>query len=332
MAKPTVSAVAEHAGVSVASVSRVLNGLPARPEMVERVRKSVAELGYVPDAAARSLKARRTHQICLSVADLGNPVYVAMTRGVERAAAEQGYRLVLSAIGLDSDRAVEQVDALKDGSADGLIISPLRITDELVEALESSPLPVVVIGSLPEKVEIDNVRVDSARGIELAAEHLAAEGRKRIAFLNGPRDTVPGSSRHEGFLRAMDSLRLSPAGVWEAEDFVAQAGYDVMRGVSPKFDALVCANDLLAVGAMKALGEQGLRSPDDVAITGMDNTELGAFWTPTLTSIDLMAEERGALAAEMLLSRLGDPKRECQRLTVAPQLNLRESSKGVRAN
>ncbi len=148
--RPTLITVARLAGVSVASVSRVLNGGSATPAMEERVRTAAGQLGYVPDAGARSLRAGRTQQLALAVADVGNPTYVAMMRGIESKVRASGYRLLVHSTGSDSADEVSLVESLGHRYVDGLIICPIRITHELLRALASAATPVVVVGNLPE--------------------------------------------------------------------------------------------------------------------------------------------------------------------------------------
>jgi len=328
--KSNLVRVAERAGVSIASVSRVLNGLPASAAISERVRSAANELGYVPNAAARSLKVGRTEQIALAVADVGNPVYVSMMHAVTGVVASAGFRLVLSSTGSDPIDQINLLKSLNRGFADGLILSPLRVTPDLVEELRSSHLPLVIIGSLPKGVEVDNVRANSRKGVGLAVKHLHAQGRRHIAFLNGPLDTVPGTARLSGYLKAMNALALPVTSDLqvEASDFTYQAGLAATRILlnqsSP--DAIVCANDLLAVAAMKVIAERGLRVPHDIALVGMDNTNIAELANPALTSVDLGSSKRGRKAAKLLLARLDDPNRPVQNIIVSPSLVVRESS------
>lgn len=327
--RPTLVQVAEHAGVSVASASRALNGASASLEMVERVEAAAAQLGYVADVMARSLKVGRTEQLALSVADLGNPVYVTMMRAVETVVRGAGYRLVLSSTGSDAEEEIQILRNLNRGYADGLMMSPLRITPGLITELSASRLPLVVVGTLPAGVKVDNVRANSPRGIGLAVDHLVETGRRRIAFLNGPLDTVPGARRARGFARACRAAGLpdtQPRVL--AEDFTHDAGQraaeELLDGPLP--DALLCANDLLAVGAMRTLLRRGVRVPEQVAVVGMDDTDLARQCTPSLTSVSLGSAERGRLAATLLLDRLADPDKPPRRVTVQPRLSIRESS------
>ena len=328
--RPTLGQVAELAGVSVASVSRVLNDLPASPEMASRVRAAATELGYAPDAMARSLKVGRTDQLALVVADVGNPVYVTMMNAVAAAVRTSGYRLVLSTDQSDPDEELRILAGLGRGYADGVILSPLRVTDALLAELRRPRVPTVVIGTLPDDIGVDNVRADSPRGMGLLVRHLIDTGRRRIGFVNGPIDTVPGKARQRGFDRAVRRLGLDRAEcpTVAADDFTFEAGLaaapQLLAGALP--DAVVCANDLLAVGVMHHIVAMDLKVPGDVAVAGMDDTDLAGMIFPGLTSVNLGSADRGTIAASLLLERIKDPDRPPRRITVAPRLVVRGST------
>jgi LacI family transcriptional regulator len=210
---------------------------------------------------------------------------------------------------------------------DGMIISPIRITDAHAEALASSPVPVVVIGQLPDDVPVDNVRTDSRTGIALAVDHLVGTGRRRIGFINGPLDTVPGAARDAGFRAAAVRHGLDESLV-EVGDFHYSAGRAaaerLLARVEP--DALVCANDLIAVGALHALLVARMRVPEDVALVGMDDTELAQMSFPQISSVSLGSEVRGRRAAELLVERIDQPGLPPRRAHVEPRLVIRASS------
>ncbi|GAA0931471.1 LacI family DNA-binding transcriptional regulator [Kribbella koreensis] len=335
----------------MASVSRVLNGLPATGEMVERVQRAVEELGYVPDARARSLKVGRTFQLTLAVADVGNPVYVTMMRAVEEVVSAAGYRLVVTTTGPDVVDEVALVRGMARGYADGLVISPLRVDDDLIKSIRECDVPVVVAGNVPASAGVDTVRANSPKGMLLAVEHLLATGRKRIAFVNGPVDTVPGTARAKGFADAMKASGLRAVAEVEAVDFTFAAGREAgvellsgldigvrgsgaeARGGRPgaearggRLDAVIAANDLLAVGIMHELAARELVVPDDVAVIGMDDSELAEQCFPPLTSVNLGSAERGRRAAELLLARIDDDTRAPRRIVVQPTLSVRKST------
>jgi LacI family transcriptional regulator len=353
VSRPTIAGVARAAGVSVASVSRVLNGLPATEEMVERVQRAVEELGYVPDSRARSLKVGRTFQLTLAVADVGNPVYVTMMRAVEEVVSAAGYRLVVTTTGPDVVDEVALVRGMARGYADGLVISPLRVDDDLIKSIRECDVPVVVAGNVPSSAGVDTVRANSPKGMLLAVEHLLAKGRRRIAFVNGPVDTVPGTARAKGFADAMKANGLRPAAEVEAVDFTfaagREAGAELLAGLGGgarkpgsagraagragsagaadgRLDAVIAANDLLAVGIMHELAARDLVVPGDVAVIGMDDSELAEQSFPPLTSVNLGSAERGRRAAELLLARIEDDTRTPRRIVVQPTLSVRKST------
>lgn len=304
--QPTIVSIADRAGVSIASVSRVLNGLGARRDTVERVERAAADLGYVPNAVARSLKDGRTRQLTFAMPDIGNPVYVAMVRAIQAVAKTAGYRLLLHSTDAVVDDELAVLRSLGDRTSDGLIICPIRITDAHLRALRDAAGPVVVIGSLPDDVPVDSVRADSVAGAALAVRHLYETGRRRIAFVNGPADTVPGRNRDEGYRTALAECGLphDPSLVVHT-DFGIDSGAEAAARVLPHSpDAVFCANDQLALGAARALHARGLRIPQDVAVAGMDDSMLAQAGWPPLTSVDLGSTERGRQAAELLLKRL----------------------------
>lgn len=328
--RSTLVGVAKQAGVSIASVSRVLNGLSTSPDVKRKVEQAAAELDYVPDAVARSLKVGRTEQIAFAVSDVGNPVYVSMMHAANGVLCEAGFRLVISSTGNDPADQIDVLRSVNRGYADGLILVPLRLTEPLLAELQSSRIPLTVIGTLPERVELDNVRAGSPAGVGLALDHLHAQGRRRIAFVNGPVDTVPGTARLAGYLSAVERLELA-ANVElqvEADDFTYDAGLRATEALlaqsSP--DAILAANDLLAVAAMKVLGRHGLTIPDDVAVIGMDDTELADVANPSLTSVNLGSTERACAAADLLLSRIAEPTLPPRQVAIAPTLTIREST------
>lgn len=326
-ARPTLSQVADLAGVSVASVSRVLNGLPASPEMTTRVRTAVDALGYTPDARARSLKVGRTEQLVLVVPDVGNPVYTGLMRAVAAVVKDAGYRLLLSTGNSEVAEEIAILDGLSSGYADGVIISPLRMTEPILQALQRLRHPAVVIGTPPAAVPLDAVQADSAAGVELAMQHLVDTGRHRIAFVNGPVDTVPGSARQRGFDRADERLLAGAGRRYATAAFTVDAGREIAeRVLDDQPDAVLCANDLLAFGVMRVAHSRGIRVPDELAVVGIDDTDLAAVVSPGLTSVNLGSGERGAAAARLLLARIADPDRPPERVVVDPWLTVRESS------
>lgn len=327
-AAPTITTVARLANVSVASASRVLNGIRTTPDTLARVKEAAEAVGYVPNAAARSLRSRRTGQIAFAMPDVSNPVYTTMVSSIQEVARAAGWRLMLHSTGADPEDELEMLRDLKRRYVDGLILCSLHLTAAHETELAAAAVPVIVIGR-PTKLA-DSVRANSRKGAAEAVKHLHAGGRRRIALLNGPQHTAPGSSRRLGYLDGLRACGLDrdDALCEVADDFMVEPGRCAAERLlaRTKPDAIFCANDLLAVGALSALRTANLDVPGDLALVGMDNTGLSELTWPPLTTIDLGSSERARIAAELLLKRIERPGRRLQSVGVEPRLVVRASS------
>ncbi len=328
--RPTVITVAREAGVSIASVSRVLNGLPTSRHVAERVQEASRRLGYAPAAAARSLNAGRPPPLALAVPDIANPVYVEIMRAIEDATRASGFRLLVHSTGSDAADELDLLESLRRRYVDGLVMTSLRMSDAHLRALAAAAVPVVVIGNVPDEFPIDSVRTSSRKAVKLAVDHLLQTGRERIGLVNGPLDTGPGRARGESFAQSLAEagIEADPALVEVGDDFTHHAGYEAARKLLARtsVQGLLCANDLIAFGALKALAEAGVSVPTETALVGIDDTELAAMVTPSLSSVSLGAADRGRLAAKLLLERLAEPSLPPRRFEVEPRLVTRESS------
>ena len=215
---------------------------------------------------------------------------------------------------------------------DGLIICSLKVTSTFLKQVEAARQRVCVIGSIPEAVPVDSVRVDSAAGAGLALAHLVDTGRQQIAFINGDAHTVPAEARLRGYQAEFERQHLNfDSALVMNTAFTVQGGYDAaatLLGRAPGIDAFFCANDLIALGALRKLQELGKNVPQEIAVVGMDNIDLTRVSNPTLSSVSLLAGERGRLAAELLLERLEEPDLEPRNIVIMPRLVIRESSTG----
>lgn len=328
----TIVDVAEKSGVSIATVSRVLNRTGRYSEETQRKVEAIArEIGYTPNYLAKSLKRKRTEQVALAVADIGNPVYVAMAKAIQQVVKNHGYRLVLLSTEALVSEELTIIKSLAKQYVDGLIISPLLYGEEHRALIKQAKQPVVVISGTGSDPEIDSVLVDSSQGVRLAMEHLLAQGYSQIAFLNGPPSTVPGISRLNGYYGSLiEHGLITREDLVFDSDFTFAGGYEsakkmIAAGIRP--DAMMCANDLMALGVLRYLREAKIRVPEDIAVVGMDDIEHGANAVPSLTTISLLAAERGRMAAELLLERLTlEEERVPKQLQVTPRLVVRESS------
>jgi LacI family transcriptional regulator len=328
--RPTLVTVAKVAGVSVASASRALNGRSASPDVQRRVLAAAEQLGYLPNAAARSLREGRTDQLAVAVPDLGNPFYVTMISGIESLTKSEGFRLLVHSTGGDPADETGLIESMSRRYVDGLIISPLRVTDGLLRALAQSAYPIVAASTLPEGSLVDTVSTDNASAVDLAVKHLLVSGRRRLAMVNGPLETMPGAVRGRAFQEALAAagLAVDPASIEHATDFTHTAGRAAAERLLSRYqpDAVMCGNDLIAVAVISTLAGRGLRVPDDVAVAGMDDTELAEFHLPTITSVSLEAAALGKAAARMLLHRVADPDLPLRRMRIVPRLVVREST------
>jgi LacI family transcriptional regulator len=206
--------------------------------MVERVRAAVDEVGYVPSAVAQSLKTRHTGQIAFAMEDIGNAAYLAMVREIQPILRAHGLRLLLHATAADVEDEVGVLESLAQNYVDGLILCPIRVTDRHIAALQDTPVPVVVIGLLPDEVGVDNVRTDSRLGARLAVKHLHDAGARRIGFINGPADTVPGHARFAGYRAGLDACGLPyDEALVEFGDFQVEAGRVAAEAMIGRFSA-----------------------------------------------------------------------------------------------
>lgn len=330
--KVTIREVASRAGVSIGTVSLALNGSSRCSDLtVARVRAAAADLNYQPNHAAKSLRRQLSETVALVIPDIGNPVYVAMAKAVQQEAKDRQYHLSLISTDGHPREEIHALETLVRRRVDGMILCSLRMTAPLAQSLRHAPGALWVIGTLPDSVAVDNVRVNSEYGVRLAIDHLVDHGRRRLAFLNGPGNTVPAGVRGRGFAESLRQRDLNATDTPVVHtSFSVSGGYEAVGALlagHPSIDGVLCANDQIAIGAMKRLRELGRRVPDDIAVVGMDDIPEGMICTPTLTSVSLLARERGQIAARMVLDRLtASTSAEVRTVTVMPRLEVRESS------
>jgi LacI family transcriptional regulator len=329
---PTITTVARLANVSVASASRALNGIKTNPETLAAVVAAAEAVGYAPNAAARSLRSRRTGQIAFAMPDVANPVYTAMVSSIQEVARHSGLRLLLHSTDGDVDDELALLDDLKQRYVDGLILCSITFSDAHAQAVRDAAVPIAVIGGLSKNAGVDTVRANSRRGAAEAVAHLHKAGRRRIALINGPERTAPGSARRLGYFDGLRACRVARDRelVEVAADFMLEPGRQAAARLLDRVrpDAILCANDLLAFGTLAELRARGLDVPGDVAVVGMDNTSLAAVSWPPLTSVDLGSSERARIAAELLLKRIEHPNRRPRSQGVEPRLVVRDSCGG----
>ena len=304
MAGVRLQDVAELAGVSMKTVSNVVHDYQhVSPRMRERVQRAIDELGYRPNMLGRRLATGRTGLLALAFADVTLPYFAELARRVSDLAEEQGYRVLLEQTDatLEGERAV--VTGIEAGLVDGVIFQPsVMSSTELAQT--RADIPMVILGEGAAPLSIDRVMIDNVAAARSATEHLLALGRSRIAFAGHeiPQISRTSELRIAGYQAALedagitpDPALLIPTHAISPVDAAAAIGAALDAGL--RFDAIMCRDDLAAIGALRALQERGLRVPDDVAVTGWDNTLMTSVTFPSLTTI---APDLTALAARAL--------------------------------
>lgn len=315
---PTLEQVAALAGVSRATVSRVVNGSPkVSPVVRAQVERAVAKLGYVPNRAARSLVTRRADSIALVVSEpharfLSEPFFAGMVRGVSAALAETGVQLVLLIAHDPPDRGrLERY--VVGGHVDGVLLASLHGDDPLPGILDRAGVPAVLVGRPPGPTPATYVDADNRGGARKAVDHLVARGRRTIATISGPLDMAVGLDRLDGWRDGLAAAGLDGAGdLVEAGDFTEEGGAAAMGRLLARpgrpVDAVFAASDLMAAGALLALRAAGRRVPDDVAVVGFEDSAVARYAQPPLTTVRQPIEEMGRQATRLLLARAaGEP-------------------------
>lgn len=330
MNRVTIADVAREAGVSTQTVSRVINNkAEISPSTRELVMEVIERLGYRPSSVARSLATNRTLAIGLVVPDIANPFFPEIARGAEDTLRERGYEIFLCNTIEDPEREKAVLSALEDKRVDGAIICSSRLPeDQLFPRLRRQQAVVLVNRPAPPELA-GSVCVDDACGTVQAVQHLLSAGREVIGFLSGPPRSHSARERTRGFEQA-----LSAAGRGSAPELMVPCAPDHEGGHEAALsllsgrrdiDGLICYNDLVAVGALRACAELGLGVPDDVSIVGCDDIMIAGLISPSLTTIHVSKYEIGATAARMLLDRIGG-RHEPSEAILKPELVVRKSA------
>lgn len=329
MPGPTMEDVAARAGVSRSLVSLVMQGSPGvSPHRREAVLRAAAELGYRPNAHARNLARRTTRTVGVLLSDLHNPFFAEVYDGIESAASEAGFKLLANTGGQRPAGEREAVGTLLELRVDGIILAGARLpSSDIVAAARE--VPVALVTRVVRDRSVDWVTSDDAHGAELALEHLAALGHRRIVHVDGGRG-AGAAARRNGYRRAMARLGLADHARVVHGDFTEVSGVaaarEIVKGPEPLPTAVFAANDLCAAGVLSELDDLGLAVPDDVSVVGYDNTALAGLHTIDLTTIDQPRLAMGRQAMRAVLDRIEDRGREPLRSVLPPSLVARSTS------
>ena len=309
--------VALAAGVHPGTASRALN--PATrgrvsPQTSRRILKVAERLGYVPNTIARGLRTSKSFVVAMVVPDITNPLFPPMVRAAEQVLSKAGYMLVLTDTDNDSETERRQVEQLRARGTDGFIIATARWHDPLLEEIADHAVPAVLVNRNTGSRRLPYVGADERTGIQLAVEHLADLGHRQMVHLGGPQDTSTGRDRASAFRQAVYGLGLpiSAGLVQVCSSYTEAAGAEATRRLlesGQDATAIVCGNDLIALGTLSVLAQAGIRCPEQMSVVGFNNMAMVDRLTPPLTTVRLPLHQIGELSARLLLTEIeGEPQ------------------------
>ena len=324
--------IAKAAGLSPSTVARALSGTGyCSPEKKEKILALAKEMNYIPSHTARSLKSKRTNKILFCIPDIANPFYFGMIQGVSDVLQEHDYLPLMCPTKGDITNELRMLRNLQGGYGDGMIFVSFDFSPQNITAVNACNRPVVLTNNYQSaggNDRFDCVYVDTKMGIHMACRHLIDRGMTRIGYIGGDVSKQTGRERFEGYLSAMQESGVPIDQHFLREgDFTMVSGARAMMGLLDlprRPEALVVANDLMAVGAYKACAERGLSMPGDMAIIGMDDSDLARCMG--ISSVKMKEEEIGRNAAQLLLDRIFNGAGEKKVIRLQPELALRASS------
>ena len=330
----TITDVARAANVHASTVSRVLNGraeLSLLPETRERVIAAATRLGYRPSALARGLRLRRTFTLGMLVPDITNPVFPSIIKGVEGAAHTRGYHLILCNTDDSFEREASYLRVLREWRVDGILIASSSTADSTIAELRREKVPFVLLNSASRASDDLAVVPDNRQGAAAAIEHLIQLGHRRIGLVAAPQTTMAGQER---LLAARATLRRHHLGhgddlVAVADSFSEASGYRAARRLlldGEPLTALFCANDLIALGAIRLAREINLSVPDDLSVVGFNDIPQSELFDPPLTTVHVPQEEMGVLAAAVLIDALEGKHHVRRQVLLETELVVRGST------
>ncbi|WP_339618317.1 substrate-binding domain-containing protein [uncultured Salinibacterium sp.] len=337
MSTPSVHDVAKSAGVSVGTVSNVLNHPhKVSPATVKRVQKAIEALGFVRNDAARQLRVGHSQTIGLVVLDVRNPFFTDIARGAEDKAAEGGLTVTLGNSDESSEREAKYLDLFEQQRVFGVLISPYGDISARLDSMRKRGIPSVLVDRESPNSTFSSVSVDDIVGGRLAAQHLLDIGRRRIAFVGGPMAIRQVSDRLAGAQSAADEVPNAQIDVIELDALTVIAGRDagamiLARAPHERPDAIFAANDLVAMGVLQALlmssdGGPSVRVPEDIALIGYDDIDFASAAVVPLSSISQPSAQMGQTAVELLLNEAADPSADRRKVVFSPKLVVREST------
>jgi DNA-binding LacI/PurR family transcriptional regulator len=326
----TVKDVAEHAGVSIATVSRVVNhSEDVSPELREKVLHTIEELGYHPSRTAQRLRARKSLVIGLIISDIQNPFFTSVVRGIEDVAHQQDYSIILCNSDEDPEKEKLYIDVMRSEEVAGVIISSTSQVTGYLDRLLDSGIPVVAMDRSIKHQRVDIVSVENVLGAYEAVSHLLQKGHQWIGFIGLPMNLTTGVERREGYINALNDHGLKPAEeLMCIGDARQEGGFNCAKDLLDRghpLTALFVSNNLMTLGALGAIKSQGLLIPEDISLIGFDDMPWAQYLSPPLTAVSQPTYELGKHSAELLLKRISNPSEKTQHIRLKTELIVRES-------
>jgi LacI family transcriptional regulator len=312
----SIHEVAKRARVSIATVSRTINGVPTvAPQLSRRVWKVIEELGYYPNTQARSLVSGRSRTFGLIVSEITNPFFPEIVQSFEDVAVQNNYEVLLTSTVHDPKRMALSVRRMIERRVEGVAIVTFGMEDALLEDLKSRNVPLVFIDVGPALPRISNIRIDYLHGLRQAVQHVAALRHERIAFISGPLTLKSAVARQRAFSHSMEEIGLPIEASYLIEgDHTMEGGIAAMRkllALPNRPTAVICSNDMTAMGVIRESYDQGVHIPRDLSVIGFDDIRLAQFVVPPLTTVRMSQTDIARLAFDALLA-------EVQRKTPSP--------------
>ncbi|KGX89145.1 catabolite control protein A [Pontibacillus litoralis] len=326
----TIYDVAREASVSMATVSRVVNGNPnVKPTTRKKVLEAIERLGYRPNAVARGLASKKTTTVGVIIPDISSIFFAELARGIEDVATMYNYNIILSNSDQNKDKEIHLINAMLGKQVDGLVFMGGTVTEEHVQELKKSPVPVVLAATVDETEEIPSVNIDYEKAAYEATKSLLDNGNKYVAYVSGPIETSISEQKRTGYLKA-----LRDHGVKSEEKYIVSGDYTYDSGIEAiehfmqmdeKPNGIFVASDEMALGVIHGAQDKGLHVPNDVEVYGFDNTRLATMVRPTLSTVVQPMYDIGAVSMR-LLTKFMNKEEVTEQNVILPHRNIKRNS------
>ena len=332
----TIKDIAKRAGVSVATVSHVINKTRFVSNVLqERVKKAIEDLDYHPNVMAGSLRSRKTKVIGLIVPDNSNPLFAALSKSIEQVSSSSDYNVMLCNSSYNFENELNCIEVIRSKRVDGLIIIPTTTNSNHINQLIESKLPVVVLHHIVPGCKADSVVVNNFKGTYESTIHLIDSGHKHVGYIDRPVSLPHSLERLNGYRKALEERKIKQDDmVLKCDSFGYINGSEAMERLlekRPDITALLAFNDIIAIGAIRTINDHGLKVPDDISVVGFDDIELCSFITPRLTTVHFPKYKMAKAAVGLILKKIKNPEIKKPIKKILPlNLVIRESTSKVR--